>query len=427
MKTRTYDVNVQLPNTTYKIKAQYNNTTVSNTITILNSKTVLYVVKTGGDDDNNDGKSWGTAYATLGKAIKTANSLVPSENNQIEIWMQTGEYTNISSELKTLTNYISIYGGFTGSEDLKTERSSNNLYPNQGTIITTNNARRVFNLNYASKTAIKQNTCIIDNITFKKCRDGTKGSAFYLKYASVNIQNCNFIDNTAGSYGGSICSDYSSPTIKNCTFKFVDYADGKLSTTTNNRGSIYINYISEDSKAKTTINNCVFENLVNSTTSGAAISLGTSEKNDIIISNSHFRNNTVNISAKSGGAIYIDSNSKVDILNSYIYDNNCNDKTYYGAGIRITNNATITVNLDNVIFKDNKNNSADATNKTKDYPIQNLCIIDKTVASDWNITLNMTKCTIDNNWTTAYCYGLFASTNDSSYKDMTFSDNPIIN
>lgn len=424
MKTEQF--NIKKPNTQYSFKTITYKGYTSNTI-IINSKTVFYVKPPidGGYDDN-DGKSWNTAYATLGKALETAKSLVPSENNQIEIWMQTGEYT-ISSELKTLTNYISIYGGFTGSEDLKTERSSNNLYPNQGTIITTNNARRVFNLDYASKTAIKQNTCIIDNITFKKCRDGTKGSAFYLKYASVNIQNCNFIDNTAGSYGGSICSDYSSPTIENCTFKFVDYADDKLSTTTNNRGSIYINYISEDAKAKTIINNCVFENLVNSTTSGAAICLGTSEKNDIIISNSHFRNNTVNISNKSGGAIYIDSNSKVDILNSYIYDNNCNDKTYYGAGIRIVNNANITVNLDNVIFKDNKNNSTDATNQTKTYPIQNLCIIDKTAASNWNILLNMTKCTIDTNWTKAYCSGSFSTTSNSSYKDMTFSDDPIIN
>lgn len=71
-----------------------------------------YYVKANGGNDNNNGTSWNSAFATLNKAL-----LVAQDGD--EIWVAKGTYypsltdTNASF---TINKNLSLYGGFAGTE-----------------------------------------------------------------------------------------------------------------------------------------------------------------------------------------------------------------------------------------------------------------------------------------------------------------------
>jgi len=81
---------------------------------------ILYVKAIGGDDDN-DGRSWSNAFATLQKALDAAQ---PGPGETVEIRVAAGTYYPADENGFRMKNGVAIYGGFpadatdgTGMED----------------------------------------------------------------------------------------------------------------------------------------------------------------------------------------------------------------------------------------------------------------------------------------------------------------------
>ena len=72
----------------------------------------VYYVRTpeDGGDDNNDGLSWGTAFATIGHALNVARQETVSQRPQI--WVAAGEYTEQGIRMQ---EGVDVYGGFANS------------------------------------------------------------------------------------------------------------------------------------------------------------------------------------------------------------------------------------------------------------------------------------------------------------------------
>lgn len=92
-----------------------------------------------GGDDNHDGNSWATAYATISHALSQCN-----ENAGMEIWVAAGTYT----ENLTMKSGVNVYGGFIangnpGKELKDGERNISNLDPTYQTIVDGNASGRV--------------------------------------------------------------------------------------------------------------------------------------------------------------------------------------------------------------------------------------------------------------------------------------------
>jgi len=76
----------------------------------------LRIVRVATDgDDGNDGASWDTAMRTVQAAVNNSTAL------GCEVWVSVGTYT----ECVSLHPWVTLYGGFAGSELSRDERDSN--------------------------------------------------------------------------------------------------------------------------------------------------------------------------------------------------------------------------------------------------------------------------------------------------------------
>ncbi|MCM1352379.1 MAG: carboxypeptidase regulatory-like domain-containing protein [Alistipes senegalensis] len=88
---------------------------------------VIYVSVAG--NDNNDGSSWASAKKTISAAISAAQA-------DMEIWVSAGTW---NERIFGLRDGVSIYGGFTGAETAKTERTKKTTIT--GTVYLYNDAK----------------------------------------------------------------------------------------------------------------------------------------------------------------------------------------------------------------------------------------------------------------------------------------------
>jgi parallel beta-helix repeat protein len=195
----------------------------------------------------NTGETWADAYTDLQTAL--ADPKIGGVQ-PVEIWVAEGTYTPGGSRADTfaLANDVAIYGGFTGSESIRDERSpqdhetvlsgdigvggdpSDNSYhvvtalPGtngtavlDGFTITGGNANGVFPdengggiIAYGSPTI--RNCAIVDNST-------TGGGGGMFSFASPTVVNSRFLGNTAGGAGGGVFNfGLSSSEFGNCAF-----------------------------------------------------------------------------------------------------------------------------------------------------------------------------------------------------------------
>ncbi|MBQ9790480.1 MAG: right-handed parallel beta-helix repeat-containing protein, partial [Clostridia bacterium] len=146
------------------------------------------------------------------------------------------------------------------------------------------------------------------NVTIRNCTfTGITTGAIYVKTdATLNLEDCNFVNNTKAQGGGAAV-----------------HIDG---STVN-------------------INNCVFDNNKTSTVDSTSWKGGAifSRNSTINISNSSFVNN---VAASYGGALAFNTNSTVKILGG-VTIGSC--RASYGGGISLENDSKLTISGDNVI------------------------------------------------------------------------------
>lgn len=248
-----------------------------------------WYVKTTGND-NNTGTSWQQAFQSIQYAINTAAY-------GDEIWVAEGTYVptldpygnDYFSSTRTfyLKNGVKLFGGFVGSETLRSQRNwqthptvLSGLYaaPNQFA------AHVVISVNDDANTEINgftirdgigsfyaflnvESTYIsgdqgggmanfnsyttIANCTFTLNYSGV-GIGMYNQNGGPTITNCTFFDNRypgSGGFGGGIYNYYSNPTISQCAF-----TDNK----SKGGGGIYNNY------SNVNISDCQFSGNVGS-------------------------------------------------------------------------------------------------------------------------------------------------------------------
>ncbi len=142
----------------------------------------VYYVDWENGNDGYSGTSWGTAFATIQRAITEAVS-------DAEIWIRQGTYSLTSSiTLGPANDDLAFYGGFVGTETLRSQRSSNASL----TIIDGQNSCSCFTFNGLDTSHI--DNVVIDALTL------IHGSpaALYIWYADgTQVNGCRFTDSTA--------------------------------------------------------------------------------------------------------------------------------------------------------------------------------------------------------------------------------------
>ena len=208
---------------------------------------ILYVTMEG--NDTNGGTSWDNAFATLQKALDTADT---SGGQTYQIWIAKGTYipthtfpaslvcirfdtdspnpggcmqTEMRVDPQTahfaMKNDVAIYGGFAGTEDPENFLLADRDFANNETIISGYlgvdlSSYHVF---YHQNLALDA-TAILDGVTISGGRGGYNGlgGGMFNDSSSPALTHVTFSGNEADFAGGGMANLNSSPTLTHVTF-----------------------------------------------------------------------------------------------------------------------------------------------------------------------------------------------------------------
>jgi len=171
----------------------------------------VYYVDGDAGNDMNSGTSWGSAFKTIQGAVPVAVS-------DAEIWVKQGTYALTSSVvLAPINSNLAFYGGFAGTETLRSQRSTDASL----TVVDGQNSHSCFSL--AGLLASHVNNVAIDGFTLTRgnhavtivyadgteinnCRltDATADGAIYCGWADLVVSNSLFSGNRATERAGAI-------------------------------------------------------------------------------------------------------------------------------------------------------------------------------------------------------------------------------
>jgi len=301
--------------------------------TIVISAKVIYVDQSITGTSN--GTSWSKAYKTLQDALDNASA-------DDQIWVAAGTYNptydygiNLGAKGRhfRLINGVRIYGGFTGSETLISERdfiaNETILSGDLGTLgDPSDNSYCVL---YHPEGSNLDTTAVLDGFTV---RDGVnwrdfpdnQGAGIFNYFSSPKISNCKIISNKAyldSAKGGGVCNYYSQAVFENCTISgnFSEYYGAGVYNFSSD--THFTNCIVED--------NSIVETYLRDTFGGGIYAFDS----NLIIENSLISSNT----AVYGGGIYCEMGS-LKISNCTIADN----LSEVGGGLYIKNFSDCTIN-----------------------------------------------------------------------------------
>ena len=286
---------------------------------------------------NNDGTSWGNAYPNLQDALDNANA-----NDQI--WITAGTYKPMNNALSTdnwfaVNQPVEIYGGFTGTETMLSERDWENNITTLSADILGDDVEDDFE-NFRSDNAahifvINEDGSTLDGLTITGGNSRTDGQPI----GTTNYTPWN---------GGGVVT-YHSLEIRNCTFsQCVAYYGAAFFSRTNDAGEneiILDNCIFEKNSGvqssvgvvlmnSATIKDCIIrDNQASDFSGGLLIALSNATVEDCIFQN----NETLN---SIGGGVFIFQNSFGTIANPLIEFRRCsflNNNAFAGGGLCFNN------------------------------------------------------------------------------------------
>ncbi|HKQ47333.1 MAG TPA: M12 family metallo-peptidase [Phycisphaerae bacterium] len=173
-----------------------------------------------------DGLSWATAFINLQDGVAQA---IRSRGDVEELWVAAGNYkpdngTELRQMSFRLQRGVGIYGGFNGTETLRSQRD----WITNPTILdgeigapgdATDNSQHVVVAEDVDATAvldgftIRNGNADIETVFFTNTGGGMRNQA-----STPTIANCRFEDNSAAWYGGGMYNDSASPTVSACAF-----------------------------------------------------------------------------------------------------------------------------------------------------------------------------------------------------------------
>ncbi len=379
-------------------------------------------VKPGG---TGNGSSWATAYTNLQDALAVAST-------GTEIWIAKGVYypdvgigqtDNVVTATFTLKDGIAIYGGFAGTETLRTERDwttnltvlSGDLQQNDTTNPTTIVGTNAYHVVYG--TNVTQFT-VLDGVSITA--GNANGDSYYLNDRGGGMSNSNtsnptlnnvtFRDNSASLCGG-MYNDTSNPTLNNVIFSGnrAKWAGG---------GGMCNHYSS-----RSTLNNVIFSG--NSAYNGAG---GMSNNNgNPTLNNVTFNGN----STRTNGGGMGNSNNSNPTLNNVTFSGNSANA---GGGM---SNFDSSPTLNNVTFSgDSASDGGGMYNDTSNPTLTNVAFSDNTASDSFgggggmsNFTSNptLTNVTFRGNNTASNGGGIFNRTSNPTLTNVTISGNAASN
>jgi len=324
-----------------------------------------------------DGSSWVNASGNL-------QAMINASATGDEVWVAAGTYkpgayptpctdcTNPRSYSFQLKNGVKLYGGFSGTEFVLSQRNitanptilsgdfnDNDVVTGSGSTLSITGFEE--NAFHVVISVSDNNSTVFDGFTVKSGGSNGAGSItvestlLYHLYgggmsivsSSVNIANCTFIANRT-SNGGGIYNNDSSPNITNCVF-LNNYAQFE-------GGGIY-----NENSSSPNINNCTFSGNYIFSNSGGGIYNKYSSPN---ISNCTFNNNWA---GSSGGAVY-NQNSSPIIINCTFISNSTNNN-----GGAILNNTFSNPVITNSAFINNSSNAGGGMSNSSSNPTITNC------------------------------------------------------
>ena len=198
---------------------------------------VIYVNQ--GASGNNDGSSWDNAFVDL-------QTPLASLNEPCEIWVAAGTYIPHVSDRAVsfqLKNEVEIYGGFVGTETIRSQRDfetnltilSGDLLGNDNENITRDEPTRAENSYHVLVASATDDTPVLDGFTItggnanEESYPGTcSGAGLYSDSGSPTLLNLIFSANSACDGGGVANYNGSNPTLENVSFNsnFADNGGG---------------------------------------------------------------------------------------------------------------------------------------------------------------------------------------------------------
>ncbi len=296
--------------------------------TVQMSATVYYVSPTG---SGTDGLSWSTAFTSPAAALAAAQVVAGDE-----VWVQQGTYSSATT-LSWRTG-INFYGGFSGTETQRDERSTNPTL----TILEGTNANKVLNApSMASPTTWS-------GFTIQKGLASGGGAGIFMQKNAI-LENCIVQNNTTTDFGGGgifiqgLVADTDSIKVINCIVR--NNLSTKSGAAKRGGGGIYV----KQGSHKAVIRGCVVENNVvdGLANSGSDINGGGVYLADGTLENSIIRNNIAtnkNASTQAlslngkcqGGGVFImpqTTTNPIVVRNCIVTGNAAN--TSQGGGISI--------------------------------------------------------------------------------------------
>ena len=276
--------------------------------------TVLYV-----------GAAWpGSPYTTIQEAVDAACA-------GDEIWVEQGTY-KLSSTIN-ISKAISLYGGFTGSETSRDDRSTDATL----TIVDGDNSTRCF---------LTKSTVTIEGFTITKGKTNASNSGAGLSNGEsgsstpgyLTISNCIFINNNSGNHAGALYNDTGSATVTNCTFTQNSAAK---------KGGAITNYTTPalSPASNMTITGCVFSK--NNAKNAGAICINANSGTNSITDTTFSKNKATPTGTGDGGAIMADESVTITRC---IFDQNQAGRSGTFAGSGETGKSAI---FTNCIFSGN--------------------------------------------------------------------------
>ncbi|MFN8445348.1 MAG: choice-of-anchor D domain-containing protein [Caldilineaceae bacterium] len=372
---------------------------------------------------NQDGSSWGNAFATLQDALR-----LPAP---CEIWVATGLYfpdrgqgqlDNDPNSSFQLQNNVALYGGFVATETLRSQRNwqanltvlsgdldGNDAVDSNGVVTSTDyltgtNAMHVVSSNGVNNTAVLNGFTITAGWANQPGDNG--GGMYNLNSSTPTLNNLLFQGNSADFGGGGMGNiGSSSPTLTNVTFEANSsgYMGGGLCNLGTSNPTLqhiifkknhtkYGGGLGNESASSPVLTDVIFDTNTADTMGGGMLNNGGS--NPTLTDVTFYANN-----AGTGGGMTNSANSSPVLTNVTFTVNSA----FHGAGIYNSGGSPV---LTNVIFRGNLGGYGGAMENAASTP-------------------SLTNVVFEANSAT-YGGAVFNTSSDASFTNVTFAANSAI-